>query len=42
MIDNMQRKHILLASKGKHSSTSQVKICSYIKAKSCHQNIALR
>jgi len=31
----MQRKHILLASKVKHFSTSQVKISGYIKAKSC-------
>jgi len=42
MIDTMKRKHILLASKAKHSSTSQVKIRDYIKAKSCHQKIALR
>jgi len=34
MIDNLQRKHILLASKAKHSSTPQVKIRGYIKAKS--------
>jgi len=33
IIDNMQRKHILFASKAKHSSTSQVKIRGYIKAK---------
>jgi len=31
----MQRKHILLASKAKDFSSSQVKICGYIKAKSC-------
>jgi len=31
----MQCKHILLISKAKHLSTSQVKTCSYIKAKSC-------
>jgi len=36
----MQRKHILLASKAKHSSTSQVKIRGYVKAKSCRQKIA--
>jgi len=38
----MPRKHILLASKAKYSSPSQVKIQSYIKAKSCHQKIAPR
>jgi len=38
----MQRKHILLSSRAKHSSTSQVKIRSYIKAKSCRQKIALQ
>jgi len=42
MIDNMHRKHILLASKAKHSSTSQVKIRGYIKAKSSRQKIAPR
>jgi len=31
IIDNMQHKHILLASKAKHASTSQVKIRGYIK-----------
>jgi len=31
IIDNMQHKHILLASKAKHSLTSQVKIRGYIK-----------
>jgi len=35
IINNIQRKHILLASKAKHSLTSQVKIHRYIKAKSC-------
>jgi len=35
IINNIQRKHILLASKAKHSSTSQVKIRGYMKAKSC-------
>jgi len=39
MIDNVRRKHILLASKAKHSSTSQVKICGYMKARSCNQKI---
>jgi len=42
VIDNMQHKHILLASKAKHSSTSQVKIRGYIKAKSSPQKIAPR
>jgi len=32
IINNIQRKHILLASKAKHSSTSQVKIRGCIKA----------
>ena len=40
--DNMQRKHILLASKGKHSLTSQVKIHGNMKAKSSCQKIAPR
>jgi len=35
IINNIQCKHILLASKAKDSSTSQVKIHGYIKAKSC-------
>jgi len=30
IIDNMQRKHILMASKAKHSSTSHIKIHGYI------------
>jgi len=34
-INNMQCKHILLASKAKHFSTLQVEICGYVKAKSC-------
>jgi len=36
----MQRKHILLVSKAKHSLTSQVKILGYIPAKSSRQKIA--
>ena len=35
IINNIKRKNILLASKAKHSSTSQVTIRGYIKAKSC-------
>ena len=38
IIDNMQRKHILLVSKAKHSLTSQVKIRGYIQAKSSRQH----